>query len=108
MSENADYNFEAYNVSRIDTIRIVDNEVLSMVFALDDSGVGGFHQVYLTDGVALVYLNGIEKVSPDTVAVALQDSVRRVIRSRSGQGAVVGVIASARGQAELIINEDML
>ncbi|MDG2087556.1 MAG: SurA N-terminal domain-containing protein [Arenicellaceae bacterium] len=108
MTENADYNFEAYNVSRIDTIRIVDNEVLSMVFALDDSGVGGFHQVFLTDGVALVYLNGIEKVSPDTVEVELQDSVRRIIRSRSGQGAVAGVIASARGQSKLIINEDML
>ena len=108
VAENADYNFVAYTVSRVDTIRVVDNEVLAAVFALEDSGVGGFHRVTLADGIALVYLNGIEKVSPDSVELALQDSVRTVIRSRSGQGAVAGVIANAREQAELIINEDLL
>ena len=82
--------------------------MLAAVFALEDSGVGGFHRVTLADGIALVYLNGIEKVSPDSVELALQDSVRTVIRSRSGQGAVAGVIANAREQAELIINEDLL
>ncbi|MBT5032150.1 MAG: hypothetical protein HOM55_07635, partial [Proteobacteria bacterium] len=105
---NAGYSFTDYIVSRIDNPSVVDNEILASVFQLDRAGVGKFHQIGSSNGVALVYLNGIGDVASDTVAEVVQDDVRQVIRSRFGQGLVNGVIESARDQADLTINEDLL
>ena len=108
VAQNAGYSFTDFIVSRIDNPRVVDNEILASVFQLDRAGVGKFHQISSSSGVALVYLNGIEDVASDTVAEAVQDDVRQVIRTRFGQGLVNGVVESARDQADLTINEDLL